>query len=235
MNRRRRVRRRLLLILLMLIVLAAALFVQLRFAPFVREAARTRVINVASDRINDTINEQIAVGCVDYSNIICLEKDARGAITAVRTNMAEVNQLKTETLALLSRELLEMDTEQLYIPLGSVLPVRGTAFDFTAPRCVCRTPGEEYDINFVLRGEHAATLEGARSGLKMEMYTDMPCIQLYSGAADMDVAGKTRRYHAHEGVALEPQFAPNAVNVPAFKQPFLAAGKEERHFIRLEF
>lgn len=121
MNRRRRVRRRLLLILLMLIVLAAALFVQLRFAPFVREAARTRVINVASDRINDTINEQIAEGCVDYSNIICLEKDARGAITAVRTNMAEVNQLKTETLALLSRELLEMDTEQLYIPLGSVL------------------------------------------------------------------------------------------------------------------
>ena len=121
------------------------------------------------------------------------------------------------------------------IPLGSVLPVRGTAFDFTAPRCVCRTPGEEYDINFVLRGEHAATLEGARSGPKMEMYTDMPCIQLYSGAADMDVAGKTRRYHAHEGVALEPQFAPNAVNVPAFKQPFLAAGKEERHFIRLEF
>lgn len=121
MNRRRRVRRRLLLILLMLIVLAAALFVQLRFAPFVREAARTRVINVASDRINDTINEQIAEGCVDYSNIICLEKDARGAITAVRTNMAEVNQLKTETLALLSRELLEMDTEQLCIPLGSVL------------------------------------------------------------------------------------------------------------------
>lgn len=121
MNRRRRVRRRLLLILLMLIVLAAALFVQLRFAPFVREAARTRVINVASDRINDTISEQIAEGCVDYSNIICLEKDARGAITAVRTNMAEVNQLKTETLALLSRELLEMDTEQLYIPLGSVL------------------------------------------------------------------------------------------------------------------
>lgn len=121
MNRRRRVRRRLLLILLMLIVLAAALFVQLRFAPFVREAARTRVINVASDRINDTINEQIAGGCVDYSNIICLEKDARGAITAVRTNMAEVNRLKTETLALLSRELLEMDTEQLYIPLGSVL------------------------------------------------------------------------------------------------------------------
>ena len=121
MNRRRRVRRRLLLILLMLIVLAAALLVQLRFAPFVREAARTRVINVASDRINDTINEQIAEGCVDYSNIICLEKDARGAITAVRTNMAEVNQLKTETLALLSRELLEMDTEQLYIPLGSVL------------------------------------------------------------------------------------------------------------------
>ena len=53
--------------------------------------------------------------------MVCLEKDAYGAITAVQTNMAEVNQLKTQTLALLSRELLEMDTDQLSIPLGSVL------------------------------------------------------------------------------------------------------------------
>lgn len=39
------------------------------------------------------------------------------------------------------------------IPLETVVPVAGTAFDFTAPRPVSRTPGEEYDINFVLRGQ----------------------------------------------------------------------------------
>ena len=121
MNRKRRIRRKLLLLALMLLLLAAALVVRLQIAPFIREAARTRVINIASDRINDTINEQIVSGCVDYGSIVCLEKDAYGAITAVQTNMAEVNQLKTQTLALLSRELLEMDTDQLSIPLGSVL------------------------------------------------------------------------------------------------------------------
>lgn len=121
MNRKKRIRRRVVLLGMMAAVLAAVLLVRFRFAPFIREAARTRVINLASDRINDKINEQIAGGSVDYGNIIILEKDAAGAVTAVRTNMAEVNQLKTETLALLSQELLEMDTEQLSIPLGSIL------------------------------------------------------------------------------------------------------------------
>lgn len=121
MNRKKRIRRRLLLLGFGALLLTAAILVRFRFAPFIREAARTHVVNLASDRINDKINEQIASGSVDYGNIICLEKDVTGAVTAVRTNMAEVNQLKTETLALLSRELLEMDTEQLSLPLGSIV------------------------------------------------------------------------------------------------------------------
>ena len=145
----------------------------------------------------------------------------------------EVGDAVSNRLTIYADAYTPVDAE--LIPLGTVEPVAGTAFDFTAPRPVSRTPGEEYDINFVLRGQHAATLEGARSGRKVEIYTDMPCIQLYSGDADMNVAGKTRQYHAHEGVALEPQFAPNAVNVPAFSQPYLPAGVTAEHYIRLEF
>ena len=52
MNRKRRIRRKLLLLALMLLLLAAALVVRLQIAPFIREAARTRVINIASDHIN---------------------------------------------------------------------------------------------------------------------------------------------------------------------------------------
>ena len=121
MNRKKRNRRRFLLIALCALVLAAALTVRFRYVPFLREAARTRVVNVASDRINDAINAQISSGAVDYSRIIYLEKDVNGNITALRTNMAEVNRLKTLTLELLCGDLLEMDTEELCIPLGSIL------------------------------------------------------------------------------------------------------------------
>lgn len=121
MNRKKRNRRRFLLIVLCAFVLAVALTVRFRYVPFLREAARTRVVNVASDRINDAINAQISSGAVDYSRIIYLEKDVNGNITALRTNMAEVNRLKTLTLELLCGDLLEMDTEELCIPLGSIL------------------------------------------------------------------------------------------------------------------
>lgn len=121
MNRKKRNRRRFLLIALCAFVLAVALTVRFRYVPFLREAARTRVVNVASERINDAINAQISSGAVDYSRIIYLEKDVNGNITALRTNMAEVNRLKTMTLDLLCVDLLEMDTEELCIPLGSIL------------------------------------------------------------------------------------------------------------------
>ena len=121
MNRKKRNRRRFLLIALCALVLAVALTVRFRYVPFLREAARTHVVNVASERINDAINAQISSGAVDYSRIIYLEKDVNGNITALRTNMAEVNRLKTLTLDLLCVDLLEMDTEELCIPLGSIL------------------------------------------------------------------------------------------------------------------
>ena len=121
MNRKKRNRRRRLLFAFCVLVLAAALTVRCRYIPFLREAARTRVVNVASDRINDAINAQISSGAVDYTRVICLEKDTDGNITALRTNMAEVNRLKTLTLELLSEDLLEMDTQELRIPLGSIL------------------------------------------------------------------------------------------------------------------
>lgn len=143
MNRKKRNRRRLALVLFLLLLLGAALSLRYRYLPFLQEAARTRVINAASDRINDAINAQIESGAVNYENIVCLEKNTRGEVTAVRTNMAQVNRLKAETLALLSEQLLELDTEELSIPLGSIvmpglfagkglrIPVRVTALSTT--------------------------------------------------------------------------------------------------------
>ena len=37
------------------------------------------------------------------------------------------------------------------------------------------------------------------------------------------------------GVALEPQFVPNAINMDGFEKPILKANEEKRHYIRLEF
>lgn len=121
MNRKKRIGRRIRLLIVLVLTIGAAFLVRCRYMPFILEAARTRVINTASDHITNAVNGQIASGLVNYENIICLEKNTDGEITALRTNMAEVNRLKTITVELLSQELLEMDNEELSIPLGSIL------------------------------------------------------------------------------------------------------------------
>ena len=137
MNRRKRNRNRFRLIVFLLLFTGVLVLLRFRYMPFLREAARTRVINVASDRINDAIYAQIASGSIDYSRVVCLEKNTNGEITALRTNMAEINQLKAETLALLSEQLMEMDTEELKIPIeflagkGPGLPIRVVALSTT--------------------------------------------------------------------------------------------------------
>ena len=110
---------RLLLILLVLLVVLALL--RSRLYPVIRSLAETQVKNTASDLINDAIAEQIAAGNIRYDRIVFFEKDLNGRITALKTNMSEVNRLKTDILNLINDEILAQDTEHLGVALGSLI------------------------------------------------------------------------------------------------------------------
>ena len=92
-----------------------------RLRPVVRSLAKTQVINTASDLINDAILRQIMEGQIQYDRIVYFEKDLNGRITALKTNMAEVNRLKTETLNLINDEIMAQDTDSLGGSLGSLI------------------------------------------------------------------------------------------------------------------
>ena len=94
MRRRQRARRY--LALLAALALLVALFYRFRLTPLIKELAVTEVENQASDVISDAVGAQIADGSIDYNKIITLEKNADGQITALKTNMAQVNQLRRE-------------------------------------------------------------------------------------------------------------------------------------------
>lgn len=81
---------------------------------------------------------------------------------------------------------------------------------------------------------HAATMLGDKSGLKMEIYTDMPAMQMYTGSGGKEME-RNEKIADCGGVALEPQFAPNAVNMNGFEKPILKANERKNHYIRLEF
>ena len=122
------------------------------------------------------------------------------------------------------------------IPLGTKEDVSGTLFDFRNGKRVDQDKTELgiYDHNFMLNGEHAATLIGDISNLKLEIYTDMPAIQMYTGAG-VEETKFAKEIADRGGVALEPQFAPNAINMEVFDKPILKANEKKTHYIRLEF
>jgi len=92
-----------------------------RLWPVVMDLAQTQVTNTTSDLINDAISEQIAQGNIQYDRIVFFEKDLNGRITALKTNMSEVNRLKTDILNLINDEILAQDTEHLGVALGSLI------------------------------------------------------------------------------------------------------------------
>lgn len=119
---RRAIRRLCRLILILILVLCfALLWFRMRYRDAIRQLAQTQVINTTSDLINDAIDEQIENGTIHYDRIVYFEKDLNGRITALKTNMSEVNRLKTDILNLINDEILALDTTELGIPLGSLI------------------------------------------------------------------------------------------------------------------
>lgn len=108
-------------LLALMIVLVLLICINGSFAPTIRSLAGSTVSNRASNIINEAIEAQLKDGTINYDAIIVLEKDLSGNITAIKTNIAEVNRLKTQTLSLVDRMVLDLDIEQIGVPLGSLI------------------------------------------------------------------------------------------------------------------
>jgi len=111
----------LLCILLAIVTIVAFVFFRHKYHDVIKALAQTQVKNATSDLINDAIDRQISDGKIQYDRMVYFEKDLEGRITALKTNMSEVNRLKTDLLNLINDEILAMDTDHLGIPLGSLI------------------------------------------------------------------------------------------------------------------
>lgn len=108
------------------------------------------------------------------------------------------------------------------IPTGEVALVAGTPMDFTQPTAIGERlddigaphPGK-YDDNFIIAGDGntlqlAARVTEAQSGRILEILTDQPGIQLYTGNP--------------RGFCLETQHYPDSINHPHFPSPIVRPG-----------
>ena len=138
-----------------------------------------------------------------------------------------------------------VDSAANLIPTGEIVPVAGTPFDFTSPHAIGERIGRVeggYDHNFVLRSGGgvfalAAHVEEPESGRVMEVWTDQPGIQLYTGNfLDGTVIGKGGvAYQKHFAFCLETQHFPDSPNQPGFPSTVLRPGQTYRTVTAYKF
>ena len=131
------------------------------------------------------------------------------------------------------------------IPTGVIAPVEGTPMDFRSPAAIGARIGQPfrqlelcsgYDHNWVVEGDPgtlrpAAVLEGAESGIRMEVETTLPGIQFYAGnyMAGCPAGKGGAEYGRRDAVCLETQFFPDTPNRPEFPQCVLRPGEAWEH------
>ena len=108
---------------LLLCAVGLALFLMFRgkYRTVIQNLDKTQVMNSTSDLTNDAISRQIEEGSIRYDRIVFFEKDVNGKITALKTNIGEINRLKTDILGIINEEILALDTSDIGIPLGSLI------------------------------------------------------------------------------------------------------------------
>lgn len=143
--------------------------------------------------------------------------------------------------------------DDVQIPTGEILPVHNTPFDFTEPHAIGERIAQVeggYDHNYVLFGmgpqakfivqkngmvdrpKLAATLTDPKSGRSMDILTNAPGVQFYSGnfLSHEVTGGKDgARYEKHGGLCLETQGFPNAINTASFPSVVLEPDQTYSH------
>lgn len=115
------------------------------------------------------------------------------------------------------------ETDEALIPTGRVLAVKDTPMDFTTAKVIGLENGGDYDDNFALNGKgyrKVASVCSEKSGIMMEVYTDLPGMQLYTGVVLSEKNGKSGvDYGKNTGVCFETQYFPDAIHHEEFEKP----------------
>lgn len=164
-------------------------------------------------------------------------------------NMAGKGSILNQELFINASKYTPVDSG--LIPTGELAPVAGTPFDFTKPHAIGQMIGQTneqlkngggYDHNWVLNKKSVhewgldLTLSDPASGRTLEIYSDEPGMQFYSGNfLTGKVEGKGVKFEYRGAVVLEPQHYPDTPNQSKFPSTLLKPGEEYKSKITYKF
>ena len=126
------------------------------------------------------------------------------------------------------------------IPTGEIRKVEHTPMDFREWKKIKNDlydedeqleKGKGYDHNFVIRNKDCGFRKMAEAldeeqGIKMEVYSDLPGLQFYTGNTMKSTKGKGGVIYGKGcGFCMEPHYFPNSINTKEFDAPVFDAGE----------
>ena len=146
-------------------------------------------------------------------------------------------------------------TNEIAIPTGEFMPIKGTAFDFKTSKRIGDVINEEneqlkfakgFDHNFCVDNYDGkkmidvAEVESKKTGIKLTVSTNLPGFQFYTannlGKSTQPNGKDGKKYEKRSGLCIEPQFYPNAINTPSFTEKgVLKAGETYKKEITYSF
>lgn len=167
---------------------------------------------------------------------------------------AVVSDARMQRLQIAATHVLDINAD--LIPTGALLSLADDSStadrDFRHPKTIMadwlgsdqQLLAGGYDHAYLLTKSQpsfvneAAALWSADGRLKLTVSTDMPALHFYAGQYLNSTIGRDgAAYSACAGIALEPEFLPDAVNHPEWPQPscWIKTGELVRHIIQYDF
>ncbi|WP_082636035.1 MULTISPECIES: sporulation protein YunB [Intestinimonas] len=95
-------------------------YLEIRLHPILNAMATAKVTNTVTQTLDGAIANEISSVGITYGDLISMEKDSTGRVTALTSNMAELNRLRTSILSAVVTAVDTLDQEQLAIPVGNL-------------------------------------------------------------------------------------------------------------------
>ena len=101
-------------------LLALLILLLTHLRPVLTSMASARVSNSVNRIVAAAVEEAIQRGDINYEAFVTFEKDATGRVTALRSNVAEVNRMQSAISEEILHRLSEVSTSELRIPIGTL-------------------------------------------------------------------------------------------------------------------
>ncbi|MEA4813887.1 MAG: sporulation protein YunB [Oscillospiraceae bacterium] len=108
------------LVFFLIIILILSNIALKNLMPILTSMATARVSNVVNRIVNEAVDDAIIQGDFEYDDLITIEKDNDGKVTALKSNMVEFNRLQSEIMSDILERMNDVTSSELAIPVGSL-------------------------------------------------------------------------------------------------------------------